>query len=63
VARFVIPTLLEHFDERSPMPRPFRRIYVEARAEQVTVVLSGDGGDLLFGGYPWRQVRPCTNVT
>jgi len=58
-ARSVIPSLLEHFDEPFADASAIPTHYVSKLArEQVTVVLSGDGGDELFGGYPWRQVRP-----
>jgi asparagine synthase (glutamine-hydrolysing) len=58
-ARFVIPRLMEHFDEPFADASAIPTYYVSKLArEQVTVVLSGDGGDELFGGYPWRQVRP-----
>jgi asparagine synthase (glutamine-hydrolysing) len=58
-ARHMIPQLVEHFDEPFADASAIPTYYVSKLArEQVTVVLSGDGGDELFGGYPWRQVRP-----
>jgi len=59
-ARGVIPRLLEYFDEPYADASAVPMYYVSKLArEQVTVALSGDGGDELFGGYPWRQMRPA----
>lgn len=48
----LLPTILEHFDE--PFGNPTALLaYVLSREvrKHVTVVLSGDGGDEVFGGY------------
>ncbi len=48
----LLPTMLEHFDE--PFGNPTALLaYVLSREvrKHVTVVLSGDGGDEVFGGY------------
>jgi len=53
----VLPTLIWHLEDLR-VGQSYPNFYVARLASKfVKVVLSGAGGDELFGGYPWRYYR------
>lgn len=57
----VLPRLTTHLEEPR-VGQSYPNFYVAQLAGKfVKVVLSGTGGDELFGGYPWRYYRAVVN--
>jgi len=57
----ILPKLAWHLEEPR-VGQSYPNFYVSQLASKfVKVVLSGTGGDELFGGYPWRYYRAVTN--
>jgi asparagine synthase (glutamine-hydrolysing) len=57
----VIPRLVMHLEEPR-IGQSYPNFYAAQLASKfVKVVLSGSGGDELFGGYPWRYARAATS--
>lgn len=57
----VLPRLTWHLEEPR-VGQSYPNFYVAQLASKfVKVVLSGGGGDELFGGYPWRYYRAVVN--
>ena len=57
----VLPRFAWHLEEPR-VGQSYPNFYVAQLASKfVKVVLSGTGGDELFGGYPWRYYRAVTN--
>lgn len=57
----ILPTLTWHLEEPR-VGQSYPNFYVSQLASKFCkVVLSGDGGDELFAGYPWRYYRAVVN--
>lgn len=57
----ILPKLAWHIEEPR-VGQSYPNFYVSRLASKfVKVVLSGTGGDELFGGYPWRYYRAVVN--
>jgi asparagine synthase (glutamine-hydrolysing) len=57
----VLPRLIRHLEEPR-VGQSYPNFYAAQLASKfVKVVLSGAGGDELFGGYPWRYYRAVVN--
>jgi len=57
----ILPRLTRHLEEPR-VGQSYPNFYVAQLAGKfVKVVLSGGGGDELFGGYPWRYYRAVVN--
>ena len=59
---YVLPELIWHLEDLR-VGQSYPNYYVARLASKfVKVVLSGAGGDELFGGYPWRYFRGLNSV-
>ena len=57
----ILPRLAWHLEEPR-VGQSYPNFYMAQLASKfVKVVLSGTGGDELFGGYPWRYYRAAVN--
>lgn len=58
----ILPTLARHIEEPR-VGQSYPNFYAAKLASRfVKVVMSGAGGDELFGGYPWRYYRGATSA-